>query len=149
MKTKYSKVVILLSLILSVCLSGCNGTSPLSNGTSLDNQPSAALKEWEYTASITEPIKAIAGLETVVLTTPQEDFSVSIPILAFDNSTELTLTNPETVPEIDSSKFEPIGAPLDIAGAKTRLNRPAMLKNLETNPSGLLTMMGKHGNIFR
>ena len=129
MKTKYSKVVILLSLILSVCLSSCNGTGPLSNGTSQNNQPpnAAALKEWEYTASITEPIKAIAGLETVVMTTPQEDFSVSIPILAFDNSTELTLTNPETVPEIDPSKFEPIGAPLDIAGAKTRLNRPAVL----------------------
>lgn len=129
MKTKYSKVVILLSLILSVCLSSCNVTGPLSNGTSQNNQPpnAAALKEWEYTASITEPIKAIAGLETVVMTTPQEDFSVSIPILAFDNSTELTLTNPETVPEIDPSKFEPIGAPLDIAGAKTRLNRPAML----------------------
>ena len=129
MKTKYSKVVILLSLIFSVCLSSCNGTGPLSNGTSQNNQPpnAAALKEWEYTASITEPIKAIAGLETVVMTTPQEDFSVSIPILAFDTSTELTLTNPETVPEIDSSKFEPIGAPLDISGAKTRLNRPAML----------------------
>ena len=130
MKTKYSKVVILVSLIFIVFLSSCNGTGPLSNGTSQNNQPpnAAALKEWEYTASITEPIKAIAGLETVVMTTPQEDFSVSIPILAFDNSTELTLTNPETVPEIDPSKFEPIGAPLDIAGAKTRLNRPAMLK---------------------
>ena len=129
MKTKYSKVVILLSLILSVCLSSCNGTGPLSNGTSQNNQSSDAvgLKEWEYTASITEPIKAIAGLEPVVITTPQEDFSVSIPILAFDTSTELTVTNPESVPEIDSNKFEPIGAPLDIAGANTRLNRPALL----------------------
>jgi len=129
MKTKYSKVVILLSLILSVCLSSCNGTGPLSNGTSQNNQPpnAAALKKWEYTASITEPIKAIAGLEPVVITTPQEDFSVSIPILAFDTSTELTVTNPESVPEIDSNKFEPIGAPLDIAGANTRLNRPALL----------------------
>jgi hypothetical protein len=129
MKTKYSKVLILLSLILSVCLSGCNEPNPLSNGTSQNTQPSdaGALEEWKYTASITDPIKAIAGLETVVMTTPQEDFSVSIPILAFDAPTELTLTNPKTVPEIDLSKFEPIGAPLEIAGAKTRLNRPAVL----------------------
>lgn len=125
MKTKISTILFNLAIIILLVLTSCKGPASFEEETEDTSQ--ANWTKWEYQPSIKEPVKAVAGLEPVELADETGQVNVSIPMLAFNSATELTLKNPTDVPEVDSNKFTPIGAPIEIEGAKKRLNRSAEL----------------------
>lgn len=105
--------------MIIVLLTGCGaGQSAQNTGNPVP---------WEYQPVIGEPIKATSDTQAVILGNSKLSFSVKVPGGSFDTATPLTLVSPQSVPQVMNNEFTPIGAPIEITGANTRLNQPATL----------------------
>ena len=117
-----SKLFALVSLTLVFILlaTGCGGGKAATQSSS---KPAV----WEYQPTIAEPVQVTSDKQTVTLADTKNMVSITVPGKSFDKATSLTLKNPTSVPDVMSSEFTPIGAPVEISGAGTRLNNPAVL----------------------
>lgn len=85
---------------------------------------------WMYEKNIKKPLSAVSGLDNdVSLGDPSiEQVSVSIPKGSFDANTQITLTNPDSVPNYAGEEIATLGAPIEISSTKpVRLNDKATL----------------------
>jgi len=119
-------VTLFLTLLvaLSVLLTGCSGGNNRT-GQPAKSSPGIAI-DWKYEAVIDEPITVTSDKQAVTAGKLNTDgVQMTIPGNAFATSTKLTLTNPKNVPQVMNNQFSPIGAPVEITGAESRLNSPA------------------------
>ncbi len=124
MKTKAGFKFLIICLIVAIA-AGCGGTS----------EKKAGLSDWDYASPITEPITVISDKRDVMAGDLSTDHvNIVIPAGTVDAPTELTVSNPEAVPEINTGEFEPLGAPIKIsAGNPVRLNEPTSITFLIPN----------------
>lgn len=118
---------VLSCLILAVFLfiSGCGNSSGDTN--------------WEYQKTIPNPLKATCGNSEVKLGNLEQDgVEVIIPANTFAQPTEVTLINPDKVPQYKSEEMTGLGAPIEISvGEKAvRLQQPVTVR-MKFNPSTL------------
>jgi len=112
--TRSSFILILIILVASIFVSSCAGKS---EGVA-----------WKYQNKISQPLEVVASQQEVKagdLATHQ--FQLTIPANAFDSAIRITVQTPKEVPAVNSKEFTPIGAPVEVGGAATRLNQPAVL----------------------
>jgi hypothetical protein len=118
--------VLVLIIIASTLLTGCSGGNN-QIGQPAVSQPGESV-EWKYESAIKEVISVTCDKQPVIagkLNT--EGVQLSIPGEAFASSTKLTLENPKIVPPVIRNQFSPIGSPVSITGAESRLAKPATL----------------------
>jgi hypothetical protein len=106
-------------IFLAVLMSACGGSQPAQQTST------GKLVPWEYQPAISTPIKAVSDKQAITLQDSNNVISVKVPGGSFDTATSLSLGHPQNVPQVMSSEFTPIGAPIEISGADTRLNQPA------------------------
>ncbi|MEI7741282.1 MAG: hypothetical protein WCJ29_02145 [bacterium] len=85
---------------------------------------------WKFDKTISEPIKSTvdATKEAVLGDLEKNLVLVSVPAGAFTSNVEVSLANPESVPDYASKEVETIGAPIEISiGKPTRLDEPAKI----------------------
>jgi uncharacterized lipoprotein YehR (DUF1307 family) len=115
-----------VTIILSIFLIGCSKENAQTTQSKQNSQGKAV--DWKYEAVIKEAIMVTCEKQPVTAGKLSTDrVQISIPANSFDISTELTLENPKSVPQIMSNEFTPIGAPVGITGAGSRLNHPAII----------------------
>lgn len=108
-------------------LSGC-GASASSGDTS-----------WEYQKTIQSPLKATCGNSEVKLGSLETNGAeVTIPAGTFAQATEVTLINPDEVPNYESKEMTGFGAPIDISAGEesVRLQQPVTVK-MKFDPAAL------------
>lgn len=120
---------LLSGLIVGVfLLSGCGGGGSGSGDT-----------KWEYEKTIQNPLKATcADAEVKLGNLDTEGVEVTIPAGTFAKPTEVTLVNPDKVPDYASSEMMGFGAPIDISVGEEelRLQQPVTIK-MKFNPAEL------------
>ncbi len=111
MRSAFVLITILVVLILA---SSCTGQS---GGI-----------DWKYENKISPPLEVVAaGQEAKAGDLATHQFQLTIPANAFVSTTRVSIHTPKKVPATNSQEFTPLGAPVEIAGAETRLNQPAIL----------------------
>jgi len=147
MKAAYSLIAILLALV--VLITGCaqgGKSSPQSNPPSSNSAASAKAVNWKYESSIKEPLTASSDKqETRIGNLASNQVQLIIPGGTFKTSTEITMQNPKNVPNVNSSQFTPIGAPIEIlSSAETRLYQPATITlRIDKEKAGASLKAGK------
>jgi hypothetical protein len=117
-------LLVALFVVSSVLLAGCSGGNN-QTGQPTKNSP-GKLVDWKYEATIKEAISVTCDKQPVTCGKLITDgVQLTIPAKTFESITKLTLENPKSVPQVMSNEFSPIGAPVDISGAESRLNNPA------------------------
>lgn len=85
---------------------------------------------WEYEKLIKEPVKATSTNDAGITLGDIEEHKVSVSVSkgAFDNDTEVVLSNPNKVPNISTAGIDTIGAPIELGiGEAVRLNEKATI----------------------
>ena len=119
-------LLIALIVILSVFLAGCSKANTQTTQANQSSQGKAV--DWKYEAVIKEAIVVTCDKQPVTAGNLSTDgVQLSIPANSFDVGTKLTVENPKSVPLVISNQFTPIGAPVDITGAESRLSSPAVV----------------------
>jgi hypothetical protein len=113
-KSFCSPFVFIFLLVVLIVLPSCGDKSGSST--------------WKYENKISTPLEVVSGLNEIKagdLSTNQ--FQLTLPPNTFDTETKITIQTPKTAPLVNSKEFVPIGSPVEISGAGTRLNQPAIL----------------------
>jgi hypothetical protein len=123
-------LLIALFFISATLLTGCSEANPQTGPTSSTNPAAGPGKagDWKYEAVIKEDITVTSDKRAVTAgELSKAGVQLMIPGNSFSASAQITLGNPKSVPQLVSSEFTPIGAPVDISGAESRLNNPAVI----------------------
>lgn len=121
------KTYVMLSLVLIITfLSACGGADKTATGKMID---------WKYEPTLKEPVQVTSYKQPVTAgDLTANGFRLVVPADSFGSSTQLTIKNPDSVPKVLSSQFTPIGTPVDISGAASRLDQPAAITfRVDTN----------------
>ncbi len=125
-------IKIVLAIILVIVQTGCFNKN---EGTSID----ASVKKddivkgdtaWTFSKTIAEPLKALSNSveDASIGDLEQNRVMLNVSKGSFDTDTEVTIQNPESVPEYLGSEVQMLGTPLEVkVGAETRLNEPATI----------------------
>jgi hypothetical protein len=122
-------VSLLLALVVvsSILLPGCSGGNKQTG--QLTGSLPGKRAEWKYEVVIKEPIAVSCEKQAVTAGKLSADgVQLTVPGNAFSSTTKLTIENPKSVPQVMSNQFSPIGAPVEITGAESRLDNSATLK---------------------
>jgi len=121
------KFIIIIPVILILILASA---FYLFKNNLFPNLSQAKKSNWQYEKNITEPIIASSTNESDVTLGNLETNKVSVVVTkgAFDENTDVELSNPDKVPEVLDSEIDTIGAPIELSvGQPSRLNEPAII----------------------
>lgn len=102
--------------------------APRSSKKNLVSDAEENLGTWEFSPSIASPLTSTTSQQnnTTLGDLSNNKVQVKIDQGAFDSETEISLTNPSNVPQIDTNTIDTIGAPIELLSNKEhRLNEKA------------------------
>lgn len=133
MKKTLRLSMIFMFFLMTVSLAGCgsknNNNADVKGGENKDAIVSGDT-EWKFNSTIAAPItgRSTAGEDLALGKLEENKVSIVIPKGTFDAEAEVTVRNPESVPEYLGKEVAMLGAPVEIsADATTRLNEPVTL----------------------
>ncbi len=128
LRKKYYWHIMALAMVLLLLAAGC-GKSTAGDTT------------WDYEKSIQNPLKATTGSSEIKLGNIETDgVEVTIPGNAFAAPTEVSLVNPDQVPQYIGAQMTGFGAPIDLSAGEqpVRLLQPVTVK-MKYDPATLGT----------
>ena len=112
------------AIVLAVLFSGCGKEKNQNN----PDEKKPISTQWKFDKTISERILGQSTDKNEISLGDLEQNKVNFVVVkgSFDDSAEVSLANPEAVPDYDGNIMEPLGSPIEIfAGENKRMNEKA------------------------